>query len=417
MKKYLFPCLMALLALAQPAKGEITDISGIDNVIYISPLQLAAGGTFEISLNMKNSAAIRGYQCDLYLPNGVTVVEDDEGYPVVTLSTERTTAKRHTVEGIIQPDGALRFLSGAQRDYTYSGNDGEVARVSVKVDASMVPGVYPVILKNIKLTETDISKTYSTAYVETTLTVTDASDNRVILDENATTAPSASSGAVEVLVKRTLKAGQWSTICLPFEMTEAQVHNIFGTDVQLAEFIDYEVEDDASTEITVNFEDAYLSTDGFMANYPYLIKTSKDITEFSVTATIDPDEEGAVAEYTNGRTGSRKVVYGSFIGTYHAGDKIPAKCLFLSGNKFWYSAGNTTLKAYRGYFDFQDVLANVDASLVKFNFYLGGIETRIDNIETSESANGAIYDLGGRKITKPQQRGVYIVNGQKVIVK
>jgi len=69
--------------------------------------------------------------------------------------------------------------------------------------------------------------------VTTMITVVEPQDSRVVLDETSTTAPKASNGAVDVLVKRTIKANEWSTICLPFTMTETQVKTAFGDDVRI----------------------------------------------------------------------------------------------------------------------------------------------------------------------------------------
>ena len=190
-----------------------------------------------------------------------------------------------------------------------------------------------------------------------------------------------------------------------------------GSDVQLAEFEDYEAEydaDDNVTGLTVNFVATNLS-DGFYANYPYLVKTSKDITEFFVTATIDPDEEDAVAEFTNGKTGPKKEVYGKLIGTYHAGDAIPADGLFLSGNKFWYSTGATIIKAFRAYFEFIEVLSGVAEAKVRF--MVDEDAAAIEGI-TPDMEDGVWYTLDGRQLNgKPTEKGVYIVDGKKVLIK
>lgn len=39
--------------------------------------------------------------------------------------------------------------------------------------------------------------------------------------------------------------------------------------------------------------------------------------------------------------------------------------------------------------------------------------TGIDEIVNDNSSSSNCYDLGGRKVSKPSQRGVYIVNGKK----
>ena len=68
-----------LLFMGQMMHATNTDVSDIPNVIYISPFSAAAGSQVSVSIEMKNVVAIRGFQFDLYLPNGVTAVKSDKG--------------------------------------------------------------------------------------------------------------------------------------------------------------------------------------------------------------------------------------------------------------------------------------------------------------------------------------------------
>ena len=50
-------------------------------------------------------------------------------------------------------------------------------------------------------------------------------------------------------------------------------------------------------------------------------------------------------------------------------------------------------------------------------FHFGGT-TAIDNVEfTNDNFENVIYDLQGRRVEKPTKPGIYIVNGQKVMVR
>ncbi len=269
-----------------------------------------------------------------------------------------------------------------------------------------------------KLTKGTISAQNGTVHdvADATFTITIGApeDPYLLLDETSTTVPEEAEN-VDVRVKRTIKANEWNTLVLPFDMTEAQVKKAFGSDVQLAEFSSYEVDDDA-TEITVEFADADL-TKGFFANYPYIIKTSEDITEFTVNGVdIAPDEEEAVAEYAEGR-GKNRHVYGTFIGTYHAGTVVPSQSLFLSDNKFWYSKGLTKMKAYRAYFTFEDVLASVGNAGARITMsFNNGKTTGIRDNNRDAMTNDRYYDLQGRSVRTPA-KGVYVRDGQKVVIK
>lgn len=415
MKKILF--LLSAWCLALSGHAADTDY------IYAKDATVAAGQQCVLSVHMKNSEPIAGFQFRTILPEGMTFVTDADDLYKAYLSEERTTSRKTDYfNSALQSDGSLMVLcssTGADPNtgqlYAFAGNDGEVCTITIHVPESCAPGNYVVQLADIVMTIPTAEYDFKTERTECTLTVTEPEDPWVTLDENATTLPQPSEGETEIVVKRTLKANEWSSICLPFAMTAEQVYEVFGEDVMLAEFLEYEANDDL-TAIDVIFDLALLEEDGFMANYPYVIKTSKDISEFKVASVVEPDEEGAVAEFTNGRTGSRKEVYGTFYGTLHAGDKVPANCIFLHDNEFWYSVGKTTIKGFRGYFEFVDVLEKMnDVSQVKFNFYLNDETTGIGGAKLDIATDDVVYDLSGRRVTRIVQKGIYVVNGKKVL--
>ena len=241
---------------------------------------------------------------------------------------------------------------------------------------------------------------------EATFTVKVVDVHAIVLDENATEAPAAATG-VNVTVKRTINANEWSTICLPFDMDVDQVAKAFGEDVQLAELTGWssEKDGDAIVGITVEFE----TVDEIEANTPYIIKVGAPVSEFTLeNVDIDPDENPNTKV---GKSSARGYLYGTYAVT-----KVPEKNVFLSENKFWYSTGSTTIKAFRGYFEFAVVLnAYTDAtagSRIKMAFDdettgISGVNFNVD---------GEYYNLNGLRVETPA-KGVYIKDGKKVVVK
>ena len=149
-----------------------TDISKLSNVIYASQAEVKTGAEETLSLRMKNTAAIRGFQFNLTLPEGVTAVKSAKGKIQASLSSGRLPEDdEHTLAVSEQEDGSLLFLCGSQYDETFTGSDGEVLTLKVKVAEDMADGDYPLVLTNIKLSETDISKYYEVERVKSTLTV------------------------------------------------------------------------------------------------------------------------------------------------------------------------------------------------------------------------------------------------------
>lgn len=151
--------------------GDDTDISQLDNTIYLERVEAAAGQQIRLSVKMKNTVAIRGYQFDLYLPEGVTVATDEDGFALAELSTARTTKnKTNYFETAATADGGLRVLCGSSKQYDFSGNDGEVAIITLNIAQDIAEGEHPIILKSIRLSDAQ-SVPYRTEYVKSTLAI------------------------------------------------------------------------------------------------------------------------------------------------------------------------------------------------------------------------------------------------------
>jgi len=236
------------------------------------------------------------------------------------------------------------------------------------------------------------------------------------LDESLTTAPETMAD-VDVVVKRTIKADEWSTICLPFAMTEEQVKEAFGSDVQLADFTGVETTKDGDgnvTHIRVNFSDAT----AIEANHPYIIKVSEAVSEFMVEGVdISPVAEPSVErdEQTVKIGKNTYTSYNRFIGTYAAETTVPEMTLFLSGNQFWYSTGATKMKGYRAYFDFYDVLSEVELSSARISMAFDETITGVEGLKNSRMERlNTYYNLAGQRVAQPS-KGLYIVDGKKVV--
>lgn len=404
MKKIcLLPALLLLLSLPAMAQESIS----VDEVLVPQGHQ----GLIPVKFHFSEGHKYVSYQFKVELPEGISFVTESgvipvklgDGQPANIFKGLDLNASSHNVTCYSNPSTII------------DGKDGVLVYIPIEAESTLAVGTELTgSLTGVAFADID-AVSHSFPNSSFTIKITD----EIILDENSPVAPQDAAN-VKVRVKRTIKANQWSTLCLPFDMTVAQLKTVFGDDVELAEFSDYEAVTDGSdvTSLTVNFVDADL-TDGFYGNWPYLIKTSKDITEFTIDGvSIVNDVASAVAEYDNGKTGRQRKVFGKFIGTYEAGTIVPDESLFLSDNKFWYSVGNTKIKAFRAYFTFNDVLSSLNGAGVKMFF--GDAETRVNDIKGDEDES--VYDLGGRKLADDKSdahihRGVYIVNGQKVIVK
>lgn len=381
------------------------------NSLSVKPVTIAKNGAVGLAIETDfEKDDFIGYQFDVTLPKGLAFKLNSSNKVVATSYTELDIDGN--VYSTSETSTTYRLIASKMGNPTIPSGSYVLLTIALESDGSLsVNDVCPCSLTEIRFSDSNQQKT-EMQDVNFSVTISD----KVVLDENYPAAPNATDDEVDILVKRTIKANQWSTICLPFDIPKEQVHAAFGSGVQLAMFDDedgYAVNDDGSIE--VNFVDVDLSEDDFYANLPYIIKTSVDISEFEVTAQITPNEDEAKVEYKKTIKG-KKTTVGSFTGTFHAGTVIPNESLFLSDNKFYYSVGKTKCKAYRAYFWFKDVLADLNNAGSRITLQFNDdATTGIRNLR-GEETDAKIYDLQGRRVKK-QSKGLYIVNNKKVVIK
>lgn len=386
-----------LLALALCALGTGASAQKVS----VADVEVVPGETiaFTVDLNGGKADTYIAMQFDVQFP--VTGFATTGDYNVSPLWKNATS-----VVGSVDNHGVATIPVSSTEVISATDVQG-LLTVAFTVDSNVPLGDYEVTLKNIWFGYGTSSKDYLD---DATFTVHVVAVRTVVLDENSTTAPEAADG-VNVRVLRAINANVWSTICLPFEMTETQTKEAFGNDVQLADFTGYETEEDDDGDIVgikVNFE----SANAIEANHPYIIKVTSPVTEFSVEdVDIDPEDEPTKAAIK--RT---KKQWSEMIGTYVAETMVENQMLFISGGKFWYSVGKTSMKGYRAYFDFFDVLTEVEEASVRMFIGIDGDEeTGIEGLNTNANFDSDVYDLSGRKVANPQHNGVYIINGKKVL--
>ncbi len=160
----------AKAAMSKGAAMPMTDESDAENVIYVENVSGSKNSQVELSVRMRNASDIRGFQFDLYLPEGVTMANNAKA----SLSSDRLAAGDvHTLMVDEVSDGAVRFLCSSMNDESFAGGDGEIATLTVNIADNVANGDYDVVVKNALMTETDISRSYEADDIKSTLTVLD----------------------------------------------------------------------------------------------------------------------------------------------------------------------------------------------------------------------------------------------------
>lgn len=219
------------------------------------------------------------------------------------------------------------------------------------------------------------------------------------LNENYDYMPVAAAN-VDVELRRTIVAGKWSTIVLPFDVEASEIATIFGEGASVAEF---KGGDENNMRFSTTLTDSKMK-----ANQPYAIKVASAFsTKEIANRTI---QEAAPTQHATNW---------DFVGTYTAGN-IPVGSYFFNSNQLIKATGATnTIKPFRGYFTYTGAKTANLAKSVPFVLD-NGETTAIGTInadgQMETKADGVFYNLAGQRVANPR-KGLYIVNGKKVILK
>lgn len=191
---------------------------------------------------------------------------------------------------------------------------------------------------------------------------------------------------VTVRLKRTLKANQWNTFCIPMDLPGLE-------GLELRKFSDVNGN-------VMHFENRY----DIEAGMPYLARPIEDF--------VDPVlDDVTLASQSARNVGDNDF---EFKATYSPMELETDKTeLFLtSSGKLAYpsSESKATIKGLRAYFK---VPAGADARL-----NIDGIDTSLELVNDVQClmSNIQYYDLQGRKVSNPA-KGIYISNHKKVVIK
>ena len=221
--------------------------------------------------------------------------------------------------------------------------------------------------------------------------------------------------AQDVTLKdRTLyRDGRWNTQCLPFNVNAFEGSPLQGATVKTLKSTSF-----ADGTLTINFSDNVTSIE---AGKPYIVKwntTQENITDpvfnnVTLSNTLNPVETTAAEGVTITFAGAYSPM---FIG-------MERKNILYLGpdNTLYYPDQAMTIGSCRGHFRLKGISAgDPTVSAIELNF--GGETTAISEglkVKSEKSAPATVWHtLDGRKLSgKPTQKGVYINNGKKRVIK
>lgn len=124
-----------------------------DNVLYINEASGQCGGQVVLSIGLKNTMTISGFQFELLLPEGIEVdhsISYGEMTANAAFSDERGNPAKFLFSAEFPEPDNYRHLNVVcySMDKTFFGNDGEVALITLSIDENIAGGAYTLMLNN-----------------------------------------------------------------------------------------------------------------------------------------------------------------------------------------------------------------------------------------------------------------------------
>lgn len=211
----------------------------------------------------------------------------------------------------------------------------------------------------------------------------DIADSLVLNEAYAFNAPKEFTATSVKLTRGVLKGV--NSFVLPFAVT--------ATDLGATQVATYK---DCTLGTVANF----ITDESVAANTPFL---TMDVAEDKATAELNFGEKAIVA--------TPKTLGTDFVGVY-APQKAEGMYGIDGNGKLHKGGAGATIAAFHAYLN---VTGSGSApAVVAFN---GSTPTAINGVAADKTVNTAVYDLSGRRVYGKLQKGLYIMNGKKVVVK
>lgn len=243
-------------------------------------------------------------------------------------------------------------------------------------------------------------------YFTSRTTLADNEDNTSML-----TARNQYYGDVTIEGRTLNKNGSWNTLCLPFGMNNFTGTPLEGATVKTLSSTSYYGK---TGTLTLDFE----KVTSIEAGKPYIVKWENGGDNIT-----NPVFKGVTI---NNQINNVETDAVTFCGVFNpfilkAYDR---KKLYLgSSNTLYYPSKERTVNSFRAYFQLADGITagnptNGTQGVKAFVLNLDDEETGLSPIPSPNGEGGAYYSLDGRRLSgKPTQKGVYIINGRKVVIK
>ena len=138
-----------------------------DNTLQLTGVDAYKGKQVQLPVALNNQHEITAFQFDLYLPNGVSVAKKSNGKMMIE-TTERMEGTYSISSNTI--DNFVRVTGYSADSEAFTGNSGDILNITLDISDAVTDGDYTISIKDIVLSDVNNTE-YHPANAEGTLTV------------------------------------------------------------------------------------------------------------------------------------------------------------------------------------------------------------------------------------------------------
>ena len=131
----------------------------LNNSLDADGMRVYCGEEKALAVRMNNESSITAVQCDIYLPEGISIATEDGDY-LIDLDPTRK-ASNHTVSTNDLPNGAIRLFITSATSKPFKGNSGDLFVLNLVVADDAESGDYSLDLRNVILSDTEAHPYYA----------------------------------------------------------------------------------------------------------------------------------------------------------------------------------------------------------------------------------------------------------------
>ena len=120
---------------------SFTGTAYADDILKVQKVVIAPGESITLNIELDNETTnLMGWQCDIVLPEGMSLALKSNGKPAATLG-ERFATTEHSISSIILASGGYRFIGASMEGEVIPGTTGTLFSVTLQADASLSKGL------------------------------------------------------------------------------------------------------------------------------------------------------------------------------------------------------------------------------------------------------------------------------------